>query len=92
MQFLHEYCSFCAFYRPLGANEWLHPLVRGDYQKSTNAGARGHRNFCSRGSAPDLAVGYYENLLLSLKARYPQVHLALFFGALNSVRSRKFLK
>src|SRR3989442_6125747 len=30
------------------------------------------------GLHPDLQVGYYENLLRSLKARYPQVHLHCF--------------
>src|SRR5260370_42094028 len=30
------------------------------------------------GLHPDLQIGYYENLLRSLKARYPQVHLHCF--------------
>jgi len=30
------------------------------------------------GLHPDLQIGYYENLLRSLKSRYPQVHLHCF--------------
>jgi len=33
------------------------------------------------GLHPDLQIGYYENLLRFLEARYPQVHLHCFFGA-----------
>src|SRR5229473_2964975 len=54
--FCTEYCSFCAFYRPLGGTGIL---LQG-------------------GLHPDLQIGYYENLLRSLKARYPQVHLHCF--------------
>jgi cyclic dehypoxanthinyl futalosine synthase len=45
--FCTEYCSFCAFYRPLGAKDGY-------------------------------ILPFEENLLRSLKARYPQVHLHCF--------------
>src|SRR6266576_1157550 len=60
--FCTEYCSFCAFYRPLGAKDgYLLPFEE-IYKKIEEM----------------LELGGTGNLLRSLQARYPQVHLHCF--------------
>src|SRR3990172_6708183 len=54
--FCTEYCSFCAFYRPMGSTEGYLLNLDTIYGK----------------------IDDYENLLRSLKRRYPQVHLHCF--------------
>ena len=77
--FCTEYCSFCAFYRPLGAKDgYILPFetICAKIDEMLELGGTGI--LLQGGLHPDLQIGYYENLLCSLKARYPQVHLHCF--------------
>ena len=77
--FCTEYCSFCAFYRPLGAKDgYILPFetIYAKIEEMLELGGTGV--LLQGGLHPDLQIGYYENLLRSLKARYPQVHLHCF--------------
>jgi cyclic dehypoxanthinyl futalosine synthase len=77
--FCTEYCSFCAFYRPLGAKDGYILPFEAIYQKIDEMMELGGTGVLLQGGLhPDLQIGYYENLLRSLKARYPQVHLHCF--------------
>ncbi len=77
--FCTEYCSFCAFYRPLGSKEGYLLSFETIYQKIDEMLALGGTGILLQGGLhPDLRVEYYENLLRSLKHRYPQVHLHCF--------------
>jgi len=77
--FCTEYCSFCAFYRPLGAKDGYILPFETIYQKIDEMLELGGTGILLQGGLhPDLQIGYYENLLRSLKARYPQVHLHCF--------------
>ena len=77
--FCTEYCSFCAFYRPLGAKDGYILPFETIYEKIDEMLALGGTGVLLQGGLhPDLQIGYYENLLGSLKARYPQVHLHCF--------------
>ncbi len=74
-----EYCSFCAFYRPVGSPEgYLQPL-ESIFQKIDEALALGGTGILMQGGLhPELKMDYYENLLSSIKRRYPQLHLHCF--------------
>jgi cyclic dehypoxanthinyl futalosine synthase len=77
--FCTEYCSFCAFYRPIGAKDgYILPLdtIYAKIEEMLELGGTGV--LLQGGLHPDLQIGYYENLLRSLKARFPQVHLHCF--------------
>ena len=77
--FCTEYCSFCAFYRPLGAKDGYILPFEEIYKKIDEMLELGGTGILLQGGLhPDLQIGYYENLLRSLKARYPQVHLHCF--------------
>src|SRR6202790_4074388 len=77
--FCTEYCSFCAFYRPLGSKEGYLLSFEEIYKKIDEMLELGGTGILLQGGLhPDLQIGYYENLLRSLKARYPQVHLHCF--------------
>jgi cyclic dehypoxanthinyl futalosine synthase len=77
--FCTEYCSFCAFYRPLGAKDGYILSFETIYDKIDEMLQLGGTGILLQGGLhPDLRIGYYENLLRSLKARYPQVHLHCF--------------
>jgi cyclic dehypoxanthinyl futalosine synthase len=77
--FCTEYCSFCAFYRPLGAKDGYILSFEEIYKKIDEMLELGGTGILLQGGLhPDLQIGYYENLLRSLKARYPQVHLHCF--------------
>jgi cyclic dehypoxanthinyl futalosine synthase len=71
-----EYCSFCAFYRPVGSPEgYLQPL-ESICQKIDETLALGGTGILMQGGLhPDLKIDYYENLLSTLKQRYPRLHL-----------------
>src|SRR2546430_8701289 len=72
--FCTEYCSFCAFYRPLGAKDGYILPFEEIYKKIDEMLELGGTGILLQGGLhPDLQIGYYENLLRSLKARYPQV-------------------
>src|SRR5437667_9401888 len=77
--FCTEYCSFCAFYRPLGAKDGYILSFETIYQKIEEMLELGGTGILLQGGLhPDLQIGYYENLLRSLKQRYAQVHLHCF--------------
>ena len=74
-----EYCSFCAFYRPLGAKDGYLLSFESIYQKIEEMLELGGTGVLLQGGLhPDLRVEYYETLLRSLKQKYPQVHLHCF--------------
>jgi cyclic dehypoxanthinyl futalosine synthase len=74
-----EYCSFCAFYRPVGSPEgYLQPL-ESIFRKIDETLALGGTGVLMQGGLhPELRMDYYENLLSSIKHRYPQLHLHCF--------------
>jgi cyclic dehypoxanthinyl futalosine synthase len=77
--FCTEYCSFCAFYRPLGAKDGYLLSFESIYQKIDEMLELGGTGVLLQGGLhPDLRVEYYETLLRSLKQKYPQVHLHCF--------------
>src|SRR6266849_4216662 len=77
--FCTEYCSFCAFYRPLGSKEGYLLSFETIYEKIEEMLELGGTGILLQGGLhPDLRIEYYENLLRSLKLRFPQVHLHCF--------------
>jgi cyclic dehypoxanthinyl futalosine synthase len=77
--FCTEYCSFCAFYRPLGAKDGYLLSFEDIYQKIDEMIDLGGTGILLQGGLhPDLRIEYYETLLRSLKQRYPRVHLHCF--------------
>jgi cyclic dehypoxanthinyl futalosine synthase len=77
--FCTEYCSFCAFYRPLGSREGYLLSFESIYKKIEEMLEIGGTGILLQGGLhPDLRIEYYENLLRSLKQRFPQVHLHCF--------------
>ena len=77
--FCTEYCSFCAFYRPMGSKEGYLLSFETIYKKIDEMLELGGTGVLLQGGLnPDLKIEYYENLLRSLKERYPQVHLHCF--------------
>jgi cyclic dehypoxanthinyl futalosine synthase len=74
-----EYCTFCAFYRPLGSPEGYIQPLESIYQKIEETLALGGTGILMQGGLhPDLKIDYYENLLSSIKRRHPQIHLHCF--------------
>jgi cyclic dehypoxanthinyl futalosine synthase len=77
--FCTEYCSFCAFYRPLGAKDGYILSLEDIYSKIDEMLELGGTGVLLQGGLhPDLRIEYYETLLRSLKAHYPRVHLHCF--------------
>ncbi len=77
--FCTEYCSFCAFYRPMGSTEGYVQPLESICQKIDETLALGGTGILMQGGLHrDLKIDYYENLLSSLKRRYPQLHLHCF--------------
>jgi cyclic dehypoxanthinyl futalosine synthase len=77
-QFLHRYRSFCAFYRPIGAKAASIPASMKFSEKSKRCWAQRQRRSPQGGLHPDLQIDYYENLLRSIKQKFPTVHLHCF--------------
>ncbi len=74
-----EYCSFCAFYRPVGSPEGYVQALESIYRKIEETLALGGTGILMQGGLhPDLKMDYYENLLSSIKRRYPELHLHCF--------------
>ena len=74
-----EYCSFCAFYRPVGSPEGYVQPLESIYRKIDETLALGGTGILMQGGLhPDLKIDYYENLLSSIKRRYPRLHLHCF--------------
>ncbi|HXJ18413.1 MAG TPA: cyclic dehypoxanthinyl futalosine synthase [Candidatus Polarisedimenticolia bacterium] len=77
--FCTEYCSFCAFYRPLGSKEgYILPLetIFEKIQEMVDLGGTGV--LLQGGLHPDLKIEFYEHMLRSIRERFPQVHLHCF--------------
>jgi cyclic dehypoxanthinyl futalosine synthase len=71
-----EYCSFCAFYRPVNHPEsYILPLqaICDKVQETVDLGGTGI--LMQGGLHPDLTIEWYEDLFRSLKTRFPRVHL-----------------
>jgi cyclic dehypoxanthinyl futalosine synthase len=69
--FCTEYCSFCAFYRPMGhAEGYVHPkeVIFQKIQETLDLGGTGI--LMQGGLHPDLKIEWYEDLLNSIKKRY----------------------
>jgi cyclic dehypoxanthinyl futalosine synthase len=74
-----EYCSFCAFFRPVGSPEGYVEPLESICQKIDETLTLGGTGILLQGGLhPDLKIGYYENLLAGLKQRYPRIHLHCF--------------
>jgi cyclic dehypoxanthinyl futalosine synthase len=77
--FCTEYCSFCAFYRPLGAKDGYILPLETIYEKIEEMLALGGTGVLMQGGLhPDLRIEFYENMLSSIKRKFPQVHLHCF--------------
>jgi cyclic dehypoxanthinyl futalosine synthase len=77
--FCTEYCSFCAFYRPMGSKEgYIVPFEEICHKIDEMLELGGTGVLLQGGLNPDLKLDYYENLLRSLKEKYPRVHLHCF--------------
>ena len=69
--FCTEYCSFCAFYRPMGHEEgYVHPkeVIFEKIQETMDLGGTGI--LMQGGLHPDLKIEWYEDLLRSIKKRF----------------------
>ncbi len=74
-----EYCSFCAFFRPVGSPEGYLLPIESIYQKIDETLELGGTGILMQGGLhPELKVDYYEHLLRTIKQRYPQLHLHCF--------------
>jgi cyclic dehypoxanthinyl futalosine synthase len=77
--FCTEYCSFCAFYRPMGSKEgYVVPFEEICHKIDEMLELGGTGVLLQGGLNPDLKLDYYENLLRALKEKYPRVHLHCF--------------
>lgn len=69
--FCTEYCSFCAFYRPMGHKEGYilpHETIFNKIQETINLGGTGI--LMQGGLHPDLKIEWYEDLLRAIKQRF----------------------
>ncbi|MGH9558401.1 MAG: cyclic dehypoxanthinyl futalosine synthase [Bryobacteraceae bacterium] len=69
--FCTEYCSFCAFYRPMGhAEGYLHPkeVIFQKIQETIDLGGTGI--LMQGGLHPELKIEWYEDLLRSIKQHF----------------------
>ena len=72
--FCTEYCSFCAFYRPMGHAEGYihsHDVIFQKIQETLDLGGTGI--LMQGGLHPDLKIEWYEGLLRAIKDRFPQI-------------------
>src|SRR5271170_5042972 len=80
--FCTEYCTFCAFYRPLKgklAKEGYILDFQTIYDKVQETVELGGTGVLLQGGLhPDLKIEWFEDLLRGLKQRFPQVHLHCF--------------
>jgi len=77
--FCTEYCSFCAFYRPMGHAEGYilsKEIIFDKIQETIDLGGTGI--LMQGGHHPDLPIGWYEDLLRSFRERFPRLHLHAF--------------
>jgi cyclic dehypoxanthinyl futalosine synthase len=77
--FCTEYCSFCAFYRPPGHKEGYIQSKESIFEKIKETLEVGGTGILMQGGLhPDLKIEWYEDLLGSIKERFPRVHLHCF--------------
>ena len=80
--FCTEYCTFCAFYRPLKgklAKEGYILDFETIYDKVHETVELGGTGVLLQGGLhPDLKIEWFEALLRGMKQRFPQVHLHCF--------------
>ena len=72
-------CSFCAFYRRLdAADAYLLPMEEILAKVGETAAAGGTQVMIQGGIHPDLPLLYYENMLRSIRERYPSIVIHSF--------------
>src|SRR2546421_11208235 len=94
--FCTEYCTFCAFYRPLkgklAAEGYIldFDTIYKKIRETVEVGGTGV--LMQGGLHPDLKIDWFERLLRGIKERFPQVHLHCFsaseiihFAELNGI-------
>jgi cyclic dehypoxanthinyl futalosine synthase len=77
--FCTEYCSFCAFYRPMGHAEGYvldTETICAKIQETIDLGGTGV--LMQGGLNPDLKIEWYEGLLRAIKQRFPRIWLHCF--------------
>jgi len=78
--FCTEYCSFCAFYRPMGSAEGYilsHQVIFDKIQETLDLGGTGV--LMQGGLHRDLKIEWYEDLLSAIKKRFgSRIHLHCF--------------
>jgi cyclic dehypoxanthinyl futalosine synthase len=77
--FCTEYCSFCAFYRPMGHKEGYildHETICRKIQETIDLGGTGV--LMQGGLHPELKIEWYEEMLRAIKRRFPQIWLHCF--------------
>ncbi|MBS1826149.1 MAG: dehypoxanthine futalosine cyclase [Acidobacteria bacterium] len=77
--FCTEYCSFCAFYRPMGhAEGYVLPIetILDKIQETVDLGGTGV--LMQGGLHPELKIEWYENMLREIKKVFPKVHMHCF--------------
>lgn len=77
--FCTEYCTFCAFYRPMGHEEgYVLPIevILEKIQETIDLGGTGV--LMQGGLHPDLPIEWYEDMLRAIKRRFPKIHLHCF--------------
>jgi cyclic dehypoxanthinyl futalosine synthase len=76
--FCTEYCTFCAFYRPMGHAEGYILSKEALFDKIRETLALGGTGILMQGGLhPDLKIEWYEDLLGSIKRRF-RIHLHCF--------------
>ena len=77
--FCTEYCSFCAFYRPMGSKEGYVLPLETIFKKIEETIELGGTGILMQGGLnPDLKLDFYETMLSSIKRQFPQIHLHCF--------------
>jgi len=77
--FCTEYCTFCAFYRPMGHAEGYVLDKEAIFDKIRETVELGGTGVLMQGGLhPDLKIKWYEDMLRSIKQRFPQVWLHSF--------------
>ena len=77
--FCTEYCSFCAFYRPMESQEGYVLSLETIFQKIDETLALGGTGVLLQGGLhAELKIDYYEDLLSRIRGRYPNLHLHCF--------------
>src|SRR5437016_3750445 len=80
--FCTEYCTFCAFYRPLKGPQAKDGYIldlETIYEKIRETVELGGTGVLMQGGLhPDLKIDWYEEMLRGIKQRFPQIHLHCF--------------